>query len=293
MLFDRAPATDPYRPVRGQSQGISAAILGSSPSVDLYSRFEGVTIGVNGASSLLTEGDIFLSDDSAAPSKSWFRGLGGKPLTMALTAGAAIHVPAFFPDETIRNELISDYDNRVACWLSNVGQPEYVDCSQYGRTDNLDRPRRSSDGRVYLPPTHPDLSEFEDSLPDHEPPHIVLKHRAINEPISRDQIRLNSEGTSVHVALQLAFIMGAAEIHLYGVDFSNPPIDGQRHSGSNYFYKAPPDEYGMTLPAQIETMDRTIAAIRELGTEVYSHISTAKRRGWDTRLTCSQRIDHK
>lgn len=287
------PASDPFQSIRGTWKDATIAILASGPSVALYDNSEDLAIGVNGASVLLTEGDFFLSDDSAAPSRSWFRGLDNTIITMALTAAAAIRVPAFYPDKSIRGALLEDYNNRVNRWLAHVGQPEGLDCSQYGRTDNLNRPRRSSDGRVYLPPMHPDLNEFEDTLPAHQPPHLILRNRTTCEPISRNQLRLNSEGTSAHVALQLAYIMGAAEIHLYGVEFSNPPSKGQRHTGLNYFYKAPPGEGGMTLPAQLNTMDKTIAAIQRQGTPVYSHVCTNHPQGWNTRLTNSTRLDHR
>lgn len=282
---------DPYCSIRGKYRGASIAVLGSGPSLPhLFERKEDVVIGVNGAGALLRLQDYFLSDDSAAPSKSWFQAL-DKRITMFLTAGAAIRVPEFFSDQRMRDRLWHDYEDKVRTWLSFADilsdSLEY-----YGRTDNLQYPRRSSDGRYYLLPTHPLLEEFERNLPAHELPHIILKYRSVNEVLSREQIRLNVEGTSSHMALQVAYIMGAKEIHLYGIEFSNTPESGKIHRGGNYFYRPQADELGMTLETQLQTMDNTIKRINEQDSIVYSHILSRKSEKWNTKLINSIKIEH-
>jgi hypothetical protein len=143
-----------------------------------------------------------------------------------------------------------------------------------------------------LLPTHPFLEEFERNLPTHESPHIILKYRSVNEELSREQIRLNVEGTSSHMALQVAYIMGAREIHLYGVEFSNTPENGKLHGSGNYFYTPELNEYGMTLDAQLQTMDNTIRIINERDVAVYSHILSRRHEMWNTKLVNSIKIEH-
>ncbi|PNW65443.1 UNVERIFIED_CONTAM: hypothetical protein BEN50_22950 [Euhalothece sp. KZN 001] len=283
---------DPYQSIRGKYQGKTIAVLGSGPSLPhLFSRKEDVIIGVNGTSKLLCSQDYFLSDDSAAPSKTWFKNL-DKSTTVILTSGAAIRVPEFYPDETTRHQLQEDYEKRVQTWLKQAPPPQNS-LEEYGRTDNLQYPRKSSDGKYYLLPTHPFLNDFEDNIPPHNPPHIILKYRSINEPISREQIRLNCEGTSAHTALQIAYIMGAKEIHLYGIEFSNLPKNKERHGAGNYFYQPAKGELGMTLDTQLQTMDLTIGEINKQGEAiVYSHILSKKSEKWNTRLTNSFKIEH-
>ena len=282
---------DPYCSIRGKYRGASIAVLGSGPSLPhLFERKEDVVIGVNGAGALLRLQDYFLSDDSAAPSKTWFQTL-DKRITMFLTSGAAIRVPQFFPDQRMRNRLCDDYKNKLQSWLS-FSEIVSDSLENFGRTDNLQYPRRSSDGRYYLLPTHPFLEEFERNLPIHESPHVILKYRSVNEELSREQIRLNVEGTSSHMALQVAYIMGAREIHLYGVEFSNTPESGRIHGSGNYFYKPELHETGMTLDSQLQTMDNTIRIIIERNVAVYSHILSEEHEKWNTKLVNSIKIAH-
>jgi hypothetical protein len=114
----------------------------------------------------------------------------------------------------------------------------------------------------------------------------------VNEELSREQIRLNVEGTSSHMALQVAYIMGAREIHLYGVEFSNTPENGKLHGSGNYFYTPELNEYGMTLDAQLQTMDNTIRIINERDVAVYSHILSRRHEMWNTKLVNSIKIEH-
>jgi hypothetical protein len=282
---------DPYCSIRGKYRGASIAVLGSGPSLPhLFEGKEDVVIGVNGAGALLRLQDYFLSDDSAAPSKSWFQAL-DKRITMILTSGAAIRVPEFFPDPRMRSSLGRDYEDKVRAWL-DLSEVSSGSLDDYGRTDNLQYPRKSSDGRYYLLPTHPFLDEFERNLPSPELPHIILKYRSVNEPLSREQIRLNMEGTSSHMALQVAYIMGAREIHLYGVEFSNTPENGKTNESGNYFYKPKINELGMTLDTQLQTMDSAIKGIIERDAAVYSHILSKDYGKWNTRLMNSIKIEH-
>jgi len=282
---------DPYQSIRGKYKGKLIAVLGSGPSLPyFFKRKEDVVIGVNGASTLLRLKDYFLSDDSAAPEKTWFKNL-DKRITMILTSAAAIQVPEIYPHKHVRNQLQHDYNKKVQTWI-NLAKPLRNTLEDYGRTDNLQYPRKSSNGKYYLPPTHPFLEDFEHNMPNPKPPHIVLKYRSVNEPISREQIKINMEGTSSHVALQIAYLMGASEIHLYGVEFSNYPKNGQLHSSGNYFYQPASGEFGMTLDTQLKTMDNTIQEINKLGTPVFSHILSKKSEKWNTRLTNSIKIEH-
>lgn len=283
---------DPYVSIRGKYAGASIAILGSGPSAPhLFSRKEDVVVGVNGAASLLHSGDFFLSDDSAAPKKSWFTKMPDN-VTLIVTSAAAIKIPAIYPNPEQRCSLQSQYNNLVNTWLQEF--PDFIDAplDSYGRTDNTNMPRKSSDGCYYLLPEHPSLHQFERTLPKPTPPHVVLKYRSHSQPYSRKQLRINMEGTSVHTAVQLAYLMGAHTIHLYGVEFSNAPVAGQPYSAGNYFYVPNPDELGMSTEIQRETLDHAINSIRSLGVSIYSHILRKNLSVWNTKLHNSIKVEH-
>jgi len=101
-------------------------------------------------------------------------------------------------------------------------------------------------------------------IPVPSKPHLILRHVSKTEPIMRNQKTLNSGGTSVGVAMQLAYVMGASEIHLYGVEFSNV-------KGNNYFYNVQTGETGATPEDKMRRMDEMIVEIISQGTQVFSH----------------------
>jgi len=230
--------------IRNEQPGKTFAILGSAPSLpEYFKRTEDQVIGVNGASSFLKQGDIFLSADERAHERTWYKAV-GNGIRKFMRPQSAFYLPEFAGD--LRSMLVSEYEG-------------YMDrCPE--DTVHLE------DGSRFLWLDNPFLLELADKIP--QSGHIVLKSIAEGEePISRDMARLNVGGTGSCIAVQMAYIMGASEIHLYGVEFSNDQGRGE-YGGGNYFYDPLPDERGRTLESQRVYMDKVI---RIIDIPVFSH----------------------
>jgi hypothetical protein len=237
--------------MRGVHKGKSFAVLGSAPSLlDFFKRKEDIVIGVNGAGYVLKDGDYFLSGDELAYKRSWFLDLDEKVICI-LRPHSAIYSPRFYPDKDLRKKLIEYYESFF---------------------DKYAEKAVNKFGVKVLPPGIKEVDDFFlNELPDCSPPNMILKTVSMNEMISRDQKKINVGGTSACMALQLAYVMGAEEIHLYGVEFSNDISGNNFYSAGNYFYDAKNNETGMTLPEQRDFMDEIILEILTQNTKVFSH----------------------
>lgn len=238
--------------IRGGYAGAVFAVLGSGPSIvdtfDNDSRLEDVVIGVNGAGKLLKPNDYFLSGDQTAHTRSWFREL-SNGVRCILAATAAIYSPFFYPDDSLRHRLIGTYEGYM---------DEHPEAVVWKTGQNL---------RCVLPGDDY-IDTFFYQMPDCVEPHIIMKNLTTGEQISRDQRKINYGGTSACMALQIAHVMGAIEVHLYGVEFSNYAVN---YSGSNYFYEAREGEKGMTTESMLTYMDGVIEKVIKQGTLVVSH----------------------
>jgi hypothetical protein len=239
--------------IRNQYTGANIAILGSAPSVKRFQRNEDIVIGVNGAGQLLQPNDIFLSGDQSAHTRSWFLDLDAR-IQCILKPHAAIYSERFFP-EKIREQFVSAYE-------------AYMDA-------NPERVIETELGLRFTPSSDEVIQSLFTHLPDPIDPHLVMPIKGSGSkpvPISRShQAQINSGGTSSCLALQIANVMGAREIHLYGIEFSNDITKNKPYQGRNYFYNANPGETGMTSSSQRKFMDDIISQVLEGGTKVISH----------------------
>jgi len=100
------------------------------------------------------------------------------------------------------------------------------------------------------------------SLPDPVPPHITFRYRwYVEGRMTRDLDYLMFSGTISCCAVQLAYIMGAKAVELYGCNFHH----GKR---SHYFYDASVGQVGRVRPSQREIMDKLLKEVRGLGMKV-------------------------
>lgn len=235
--------------IRDIHKGKSFAVLGSAPSLlSYFNRKEDVVIGVNGAGYVLETGDYFLSGDERAYHRSWFKSL-KEGITLILRPQSAIYSDKLYQGN-LQSSLIKQFEKFMQ---------DNPSCVQ-------------SFGDLKWIASLNELSDvFFEELPVCIEPHIVLKTVSTDEPISRNQKKINVGGTSACMAVQVAYVMGAKEIHLYGVEFSNDISQGNLYSAGNYFYDAKNNETGMTLPSQRKVIDSIIKKIIEKGTNVFSH----------------------
>ena len=99
-------------------------------------------------------------------------------------------------------------------------------------------------------------------IPNPVSPHLTFLYRWYAEGrLSEEMNFLMFSGTISCCAVQLAYIMGAKEIELYGCNF--------HHSRrSHYFYDAGRGQVGQVRPSQREVMDKVLREVRDRGVRV-------------------------
>ncbi len=237
--------------IRGIYQGKIIAVLGSAPSVRLYTQKEDITLGVNGASRLLNKGDFFVAFDAASHLKPWFYTVGEGVINM-VAPHSAIYSDRFYPDASQRLELITQYETFLE--------------------QHKDHVELHRDGIRNIPFIHL-LNDFNSRLPEPQKPHMLLRYaRRLRHgaKISLDQQEIITGGTVGCIATQIAFQMGAKEIHLYGIEFSNEH-DTAKPRGINYFYEADLSEGGYTTESQRQNFDQMLAMIQKFDVPVFAH----------------------
>jgi hypothetical protein len=237
--------------VRGIHQGKKIAILGTAPSLTLYSRAEAVTIGVNGASSILEPGDYFVANDTSSHLRSWFRDA-PEGLVNIIRGSSAIQSSRLYPDDSSRAEIIRSYEKFLE--------------------QNQDLLVTLKDG-VKIVDSLQLQNEFFGTVPEPVPPHMIIRymiHPSRGGKITRGCRDLVVGGTVACIASQIAFHMGASEIHLYGVEFSNQ-VKVSEPEGNNYFYRSANQEGGYTTNSQRRNFEEAISAIMGFGVPIFSH----------------------
>jgi len=99
-------------------------------------------------------------------------------------------------------------------------------------------------------------------LPEPVPPHLTYKYLWYGKGrLNEDVNFLMFSGTISCCAVQLAYIMGAKKIELYGCDF--------HHSRrSHYFYESKQGQVGRVRPSQREIMDKMLKEVMDKGVKV-------------------------
>jgi hypothetical protein len=98
-------------------------------------------------------------------------------------------------------------------------------------------------------------------IPDPEPPHKIFNYmRYRPQRLKRTQSSLLFGGTIACCALQLAWIMGASKVIVYGCNF-------QHSRNSHYFYRS--NFTGTVTQSQRDTMQEIINILRNRGLEIH------------------------
>ena len=239
--------------VRGTYEGKKVAILGSGPSLtDFFERNEDLVIGVNGAGQLLECGDYFFSADQAAHLRSWFLDLSPGVIS-TLRCISAIYSDSFFSDKQRIQPFIDEYENYMR------EHPEFVKPTAHPEVSYIG----AGTGGAWW------LDAFGKRVPEPRYPNLMLRTITKNEPVGLNQRTINSGGTSSAGAMQMAAVLGAKEIHLYGVEFSNDT--SEKTHGKNYFYEPASGELGKTTDKQLANMDGMVDELMNQNILVFSH----------------------
>lgn len=241
------------------------AVIGSAPSALNYRDIGyDATIAVNGASQLLCRakrGKYFLSGDAAASRRSWYSDI-PDGVVHILRPPAAVYSPVFVQDPSQQVRL-------VRLWESYLDRhPEEVRVIQ-------NRTVREGDRDVPLSDLEYD-NRFYDMLLRSIPlcgPHVAF-NVCLPQRITRNMQKLRRGPTSAGCALQVAYLMGAAAIHMYGVEMTN---HGVPYAEGNYFYVPLPDEKGVTTSEQLMSIEGVIHDLCKLGVKT-SHFGHTRIR---------------
>jgi len=228
---------------RGIHQGRSIAVLGSSPTIGLYRGREDVSIAVNGSilCDAVTKVDYYMCGDKNSPHRKLFN-------------------PSFdVADRRIVTTFIAPYDHLVI-----PDEAKRKNLQEILERDELHK--KEAGGNIRFSP--PDMIA--------QNPHGIFDYADIwEEEICPNQNRLCRGATISGVAAQMAMVMGAKEIHLYGCSFGDI-------GGVHYGYDPLNDPGGITNSHPI-TMDYLLSRIRLSGVEIVSH--------GETRLRVPRKVD--
>lgn len=226
----------PVDALRARHDGASIAVLGSSPSLSLYRSEQDVTIGVNGAAIAIGANcrmDYFMCGDKNSPNRRWFLASERFGATRLVASHVLPFDPIVIPNVRERQGLQQELRTFVAkgnhAWQFALG--------------------------AYEIKTRHGFFEY--------------RQPSSKQRVSRRQRKFVKGGTISGTAVQMALLMGASSIHLYGCSFGAV-------GGSHYAYD-PEGEPGQIQRDQTEEMDFILRQILQAGVRVFSHGPTALR----------------
>ena len=228
---------------RGIHKGERIAVLGSGPTLELYDGDPSLAIAVNGAAEIDRPYRYFVCGDPESPERPWFYASRKQDSVRIVSSYVAPFDSVLYPDEDTRRKLQEEGGFLTA-----------------GCFEDFDY----------------------DPSCDAAPPHAIYQYDHIGVlrndplPIFPDQERLLYGGTIAGVAVQMAFILGASEIHLFGCSLDND-------SGSHYHPKLTAGKLGYNLPSHVESLSRIVSKVEEQGVPVIVHgYSRLEREGIKT-----------
>jgi len=217
---------------RNRHAGQPIAVLGSGPTLDLFTGTEPVAIAVNGAAACAVPYQYFVCGDIQSPRRSWFYASRRHDARRIVASFLAPLDKVLYPSAGLRVRLRLDLAWRAGRRRSLVSLYDYVPFAE---------PAAEHGWFHYAVPDFPHTAE--------------------------DFGRLLAAGRLLHgatisgVAMQIALLMGASAIHLYGCSMDND-------AGNNYCL---PGSKGRTTPLQRSNLASLIALIRGTGVDVVVH----------------------
>lgn len=222
--------------LKGSRKGEKIAILASGPTLNLFQNRSMPAIAVNGASLSSYSYEYFMCGDIRAPLMSYFK-----------------------------NSTLCKPQRIIASFLAPLDQllyPNSEDRKQLRATlESSSREARRAASMVPLYGYVPQISP--------QRPHAFFQYHAVTFPQDLDAFLLGMEekkffhgGTITGVAMQMAWWMGAKEIHVFGCSMDNS-------DGNTYGIKG--TSTGRTTDLQIKNLKSLIHILNSLGTSVLVH----------------------
>lgn len=211
--------------LHGAHLGQSASIVASGPSATRFDGSTAISIAVNGAAYLERRFDYFLCGDHNSHRFGWFRiNCADVRIISKLVASLDYQLyPKQFDDIIDRIAVPAHRQRRVQKLISPVFPHFFFNYRWYRK------------GRLGI--NHDGERR---GLPDY----------------------LMFTGTISCCAVQLAYMMGCSEIHLYGCTF--------KRNKQHYFYDTE-EKLGNVSDSQFKVMETCLEEVRSLGVKVYIH----------------------
>lgn len=220
---------------RDAHAGRAIAVLGSGPTLALFRGQQPLAIAVNGAATHDVPYRYFVCGDPASPWREWFYGSRRHDARRLVASFVAPRDALLYPRRRTRARLrLQRLPHSLAARLRGSLTPLY---------DYAPRARPA--------PGHGWFQYVVDEFPaDAAPFHDSLR-----------QGRVLHGATIAGVAVQIAVVMGAAAIHLYGCAMDND-------TGGNYLRAG---SQGRTTPLQRANFATLLAWVEQAGVEVVRH----------------------
>lgn len=221
--------------LRGAHRGTRIAVLGSGPTLAMYAGQVDLAIAVNGAAHCEAPYQYFTCGDVNSPMQSWFYASRKHSARRIIASFLAPMDTILYPDIGAREAMLSDLASVTSTTAESTSLPPYE----------------------YIPSVAPSDG--------HRWFQYAFRRNAFAEELVLEGVRtgrLLPGATIAGVALQMAAIMGASEVHLFGCSMDNDCGDNYLHRGMSS---------GSTKETQRVNFAAAIRAIRTIGVEVEIH----------------------
>ena len=224
---------DKYRNIHKKSK---IAILGSSPTLELYENKEDISIAVNGAPLCLSENykiNYFMCGDKDSHDRQWFLSSEKFNAIRIVSSFVLPYDPIIIPKKNERYELqkrLKEFYENEENYI-NFNLDDYVLDSKHG---------------------------------------FFHYSRPWNQIISKRQKKISKSATISGVAAQMALIMGAKEIHLYGCSFGDV-------KNKHYYYDSKGEPGGIKLWQPVVMDFILYQMIKKYNIEIIAHGETTLR----------------
>ena len=235
----RRPSAEAERLIgtlRGKHQGQTLAILASGPSLLAYRGDADVALAVNGAAFVDEPYQYFLCGDIVSAQRSWFTESSKFNAARIVSSFVAPFDPLLYPDATQRQTMQASLPIAAAAKTRRMSL-----LYKYEPSEKVSSPH------LWFQYANPPISSFSEV------------------PLGAANSRFFHGATIAGVALQLAVVMGVAELRLYGCDFSNV-------SGRDY-WRPTTEKGGESTPLQRANFAKLLAVVERLGIKVFRAVA--------------------
>ncbi len=218
--------------IRAKHRGQTLTILASGPSLSVFKGRSDVVMALNGAAFVDERYDYFLCGDAASAQRPWFLESAKFQATRIVSSFVAPFDPILFPNGVQRQVMQAAVPFDAA-----VARRRMSGLYNYEPSEKVAPPH------LWFQYEHPPLSRFGEV------------------PFDAASPRFFHGATIAGVALQLAVVMGVAEVRLFGCDFSK--VTGRE------YWRPTAEKGGESTPLQQANFTKLLTLVERAGIKVF------------------------